>query len=242
MLHSDHYILAHGLNVQPTVMQLLAEELGCAEDQYTVISLPGHSGEENLSRDSADRWLESFQDQYNEVFRKHTDVVFVGYSLGGLIMTYLLGNGQVAAPRKQILLAPALAFQQWTKIPTMIPKATLDQVTIPSFTPKSYKANSGVSLGAYKVLFAISQELNSMISNRYNIPTLVFCDRWDELVQAEGLRKFINAKKLTEWKLIVVSSSFWQRLGKKHLLVAKEYYSDNHWKQIRQQIEAFVDE
>ncbi|WKN42000.1 alpha/beta hydrolase [Tunicatimonas pelagia] len=240
MAQSDHYIFAHGLNVRPTVMQLLAEELGCAKDQYTLISLPGHSGEEELSRAVADRWLDSFRDQYNKVCQVHTNIIFVGYSLGGLLMTYLLGDGQIVAPRKQILLAPALAFQQWTKIPTIIPKATFDQVTIPSFTPENYKANPGVSLGAYKVLFTISQELDGMAPDRYNIPTLVFCDRWDELVQAEGLRKFIAAKQLTEWDLVIVPSSFWQRVGKKHLLVAQEYYADSHWKQIRQQIEAFV--
>ena len=157
-------------------------------------------------------------------------------------MTYLLGAKQVTTPRKQILLAPALAFQQWTRIPSLIPKATLDQVTIPSFTPKHYKANSGVSLGAYKVLFTISQELDSMDSNYYNVPTIVFCDRWDELVQAIGLRKFIEAKQLSEWQLKIVPSSFWQRLGKKHLLVAEEFYSNSRWKEIRQQIQKFVNE
>ncbi|MEM8965331.1 MAG: alpha/beta fold hydrolase [Bacteroidota bacterium] len=237
---SPHYILAHGLNVQPTVMQSLADELGWLQDHRSVIQLPGHDEGEELSRDAANRWLESFREQYQAAQQHHAEVIFLGYSLGGLLMTYLLGKGEVVAPRKQILLAPALAFQQWTRIPTMIPKETFDQVTIPSFTPKNYKAQLGVSLGAYKVLFSISRELDSMETSRFNVPTLVICDRWDELVQPQGLRKFIEVKELNNWELLIVASGFWQRWGKKHLLIAKEYRSTNQWQQIRQQIQTFA--
>ncbi|MEM6841019.1 MAG: hypothetical protein AAF632_02230 [Bacteroidota bacterium] len=239
-LSSPHFILAHGLNVQPVVMQALANELGWSEEKHSVICLPGHNEGEELSRDTANRWLGSFRDQYQAVRQKHTEIIFLGYSLGGLLMTYLLGKGEIVAPQKQILLAPALAFQQWTRIPSLIPEETLDQVTIPSFTPKYYKAQFGVSLGAYKVLFAISSKLDQMKPARFNIPTLVLCDQWDELVQPQGLHKFIEAKKLSHWELSIVSSGFWQRWGKKHLLIAKEYRSTDQWKQIRQQIRAFA--
>ncbi|MEM9672085.1 MAG: alpha/beta hydrolase [Bacteroidota bacterium] len=240
MSKNDHYILAHGLNVQPSVMQSLAEELGCAEDQSTIISLPGHAADETLHPDAAYRWLDSFRDQYQAAYERNQNIVFLGYSLGGLLMTYLLGDKQINQPRKQVLFAPALAFQQWTKIPTLITTSTLDQIVIPSFTPKRFKANSGVSLGAYKVLFQISRELNAMDPAHYNIPTLVLCDQRDELVQPAGLRKFIVEKQLIEWKLYIVPSSPWERLGKKHLLVAREYQSKAYWDEIRQQIDAFI--
>ena len=237
-----HYILAHGLNVQPSVMQSLAEELGWGEGDFSVISLPGHSGDEELSREAADRWLASFRQQYNQVYQNQPNVIFTGYSLGGLLMTYLLGTGQIEPPYKQILLAPALAFQQWTKVPTILPKAAFDKVMIPSFTPLNYKANAGVSLGAYRVLFAISSELNGFDASLYNVPTLVICDRWDELVQAAGLRKFIEVKQLSNWRLFVVSSGFWNKMGKKHLLVAREFQTEAHWQQVRQEIEKFLHE
>ncbi len=221
-------------------MQSLAEELGCEEDQCTIIRLPGHAADETLHTDAAHRWLDSFRDQYQAAYERNSDIIFIGYSLGGLLMTYLLGADQISSPRKQVLFAPALAFQQWTKIPTLITTTTLDQVVIPSFTPQRYKANPGVSLGAYKVLFDISRELNGMDPLRYNIPTLVLCDQRDELVQPEGLRKFIEEKQLSEWQLYIVPSSPWERLGKKHLLVAREYQSKAYWDEIQQQIDTFI--
>ena len=221
-------------------MQSLAEELGCKDDQCTIIRLPGHAADETLHPDAAHRWLNSFRDQYQAAYERNPDIVFLGYSLGGLLMTYLLGDEQISLPRKQVLFAPALAFQQWTKIPTLITTSTLDQILIPSFTPKRYKANNGVSLGAYKMLFQISRELNAMDSSHYNISTLVLCDQRDELVQPEGLRKFIEEKQLSEWELYIVPSSPWERLGKKHLLVAREYQSKAYWDEIRQQIDEFI--
>lgn len=221
-------------------MKALAEELGCAEDRCTIIHLPGHVEGESLHRDAADRWLDSFREQYLAAVETSSRVIFLGYSLGGLLMTYLLGAEQIPQPRKQVLFAPALAFQQWTRIPTLITTTTLDQVVIPSFTPKRYKANAGVSLGAYKVLFEISRKLEQMDASQYNVPTLVLCDQRDELVQPEGLRKFIEDKKLSEWQLYIVPSSPWERLGKKHLLVAREYQSKAYWDEIQQQIDTFI--
>ena len=235
-----HYILTHGLNVQPSVMERLAEELQWPLDRCTFVCLPGHAPGESLRHITADRWLDSFSRQYQAAFSTSEEVVYVGYSLGGLLMTYLLGKERVPAPAKQILFAPALSFKQWTRIPTFFPASVLDQLLIPSFTPKGYKATSGVTIGAYKALFEVSTKLESLDSDRYNLPTLVLCDQRDELVHAEGLRTFIQEKKLSNWQLHILPSRPWKRWGKKHLLVAREYQSDAHWAEVKDRIIRFL--
>ena len=222
-------------------MQRLANALGWPSDHCTFLCLPGHAGGESLRHITADQWLDSFGEQYRAAFPASGDVVYVGYSLGGLLMTCLLGQDRVPAPTKQVLLAPALAFKGWTRIPTYLPPSAADQWVIPSFAPRHYKANFGVSIGAYKALFEIRTRLEAADARKYDLPTLVLCDQRDELVHAEGLRTFIRQKNLLEWQLHILPSSPWGRWGKKHLLVAREYQSDAYWADIKERVEHFLE-
>ena len=155
-------------------------------------------------------------------------------------MTHALGKGRIAPPTKQILFAPALAFRPWTRIPTLFPTSVMDQLLIPSFSPKRYKATPGVTIGAYKAMFEISADLENVTPMKYNVPTLVLCDQRDEMVNPEGLRTFIRKKNLSQWKAHVLPSSLWERWGKKHLVVAREYQSDAYWSYIKNQVDDFL--
>ena len=235
-----HYILAHGLNVQPSAMERLAEALELPADRCTIISLPGHAPGESWADVTATHWLDSFEAQYRAALPPQGEVVYVGYSLGGLLMTYLLGAGRLPAPARQVLFAPALAFKRWTRIPTLFPPSAIDRLLIPSFVPAQYKATPGVTIGTYKALFEVSNALASLAPESYNLPTLVLCDQRDELVHPEGLRAFIQEKNLSEWQLHIIPSLLWERWGKKHLLVAREYQSETYWADIQRQIEIFL--
>jgi esterase/lipase len=111
---------------------------------------------------------------------------------------------------------------------------------IPSLTPKKYKASNGVTIGAYKALFEIRNELEHLPPEKYNIPTLIICDRHDELVSPQGLQKFIEQKKLTRWQLQIFKSSLWKHVGRKHLMVAREYQSDAYWNHLKACMDAFL--
>ena len=221
-------------------MERLAEALALPPDCCSFICLPGHSPGEGVERLTADQWLESFATQYRQAADGHPNIIFLGYSLGGLLMMHLLANGSLPAPKRQVLFAPALAFRPWTKIPTYLPRTLLDHLLIPSFTPRRYKAHPGVTIGAYQVLFEISRQLNQQEASAYNIPTLVLCDQRDELVHPEGLRRFIREKQLSQWELHIAPSTRWERWGKKHLLVAKEYQSEAYWHQMKERIDTFL--
>ena len=221
-------------------MERLAEALSLPSDRCTFICLPGHAPGDSFRNITAPRWLDSFEEQYRAAIPTQEEVVYIGYSLGGLLMTYLLAKGRLPAPAKQILFAPALAFKRWTRIPTLFPTSLMNRLLIPSFTPKQYKANPGVTIGAYKALFEISADLETLDSSNYNLPTLVLCDQRDELVHPAGLQTFIRDKKLSQWRLQILPSLRWERMGKKHLLVASEFQSEVYWNKIKEQIESFL--
>ncbi len=239
-MSKKQYILTHGLNVPSLSMEHLADALDWPKGQCTFICLPGHGEGESLQGITAAHWLDSFSAQYQAAFQSSAPTVYLGFSLGGLLMTYLLGKQQVPAPARQILFAPALAFQAWTRLPAYLPNSPLNQLLIPSLSPSTYKATPGVSIGVYKVLFAIRQQLDDLDATHYNVPTLVLCDQHDELVRPEGLRTFIREKQLDQWQLHVFPSSRRRHWGKKHLLIAPEYQSETYWQHIRDLIDDFL--
>jgi len=222
-------------------MKNLAEALDLPLAQCTFICLPGHTPDESFRNSEAQQWIESFREQYLAATQNNNPVYFIGFSLGGLVMTYLLGTAEVPPPKKQVLLAPALAFKPWSHLPEYFP-SLFDNLVIPAHTPKKYKVHTGVTISGYKALFALKEKLEQSGALNYNIPTLVLCDQHDELVSPQGLQEFINQKKLTRWELEVLASPRWQQMGRKHLMVAKEYRSEAYWQHLKTRILSFLHE
>ena len=220
-------------------MEKLAKALELPLTDCFFIRLPGHAVGETFRNITASQWVDSFYEQYMAATQDNPRIVFIGFSLGGLLMTYLLGLSKIRTPQKQILLAPALAFQGWTWLPSILP-SSLDNLLIPSFTPKGYKAGMGVTIGAYKILFQIRNELEHLPPHRYDIPTLILCDEHDELVAPQGLQKFIEQKKLTRWQLQICKSSLWKHMGRKHLIVAREYRPEDDWHHLKACMDDFL--
>jgi esterase/lipase len=222
-------------------MEGLALALDLPLAQCHFIRLPGHGTDESFRNINAQQWVDSFDEQYAADSQNTNKIIFIGFSLGGLLMTHLLGSSKISAPQKQILLAPALAFKAWSYLPSYFP-SVLNNLMIPAYTPKKYKAHIGVTISAYKALFEIRDKLELMDAEKYNIPTLVMCDQHDELVNPQGLQKFIEQKKLTRWQLQIFRSSPWKQLGRKHLMMAREYRSDAYWNHLKASIDAFLHE
>ena len=222
-------------------MEKLAVALELPSTHCDFIRLPGHATGESFRNITAQQWVDSFYEQYMAASQDSHPIVFIGFSLGGLLMTYLLGLSKINAPHQQILLAPALAFKFWTYLPSFLP-SSLDNLMIPSLTPKKYKASNGVTIGAYKALFKIRHKLEHLHPDTYNIPTLILCDQHDELVAPQGLQKFIEQKKLTRWQLQIFKSSPWKHVGRKHLMVAREYQSDAYWNHLKACIDTCLHE
>ena len=241
VIKANQYILAHGLNLQPMAMKDLAMELGLPLAQCSFIRIPGHTAHESFRHVTAQQWMDSFYEQYINFSEDKENIICIGYSLGGLLMTHLLGLSEVRSPQKQILLAPALAYKLWSYLPAYFP-AAFNNLVIPAFTPKKYKVHRGVTIRGYKALFEIREELEHLDPKKYNIPTLLICDQHDELVAPQGLQHFIEEKKLTHWELQIFKSNPWKHLGRKHLIVAKEFRSEAYWKRLKTCIHTFLHE
>lgn len=221
-------------------MQRLAQSLDLPPEACRYVCLPGHGDGESFENVDAEGWAHSFRDQYRMAVAGSERNVFVGYSLGGLVMTHALGSGHIPLPERQVLLAPALAFPFWAKFRTLLPQSGMESVTIPSMAPAEYRVRSGITLGAYRALFQLREELEELPATAYDIPSLVLCDQHDELVDARGLEAFIAEKALSRWQLHILPSRPWERLGKKHLIIAPEFQSEEYQNNIHKHILQFL--
>jgi alpha-beta hydrolase superfamily lysophospholipase len=209
-------VVTHGLNQAPGALTALIAELNHLGIEVIRLDLRGHGGNhvghggaalsrlEALATVTADTWHEEAECAWVEArrrARRHgVPVVFVGVSLGALVLCELLANGPAdVSVAAQILFAPALRprrlvrgvqlFEPWPRY------------VLSSAAPESYRANpEGTPIAAYTALFELISRLDAGAHHRVNVPTLVLLDEEDELVDGAGLRQMIAEWGLNHWR------------------------------------------
>lgn len=204
-------LLIHGLNLKPERMDALAEFLKECQIDTMRIVLTGH-GEDPKAYKKVNRqtWLDDALAGYELAKERATalgvPLVFVGYSLGGLVNVDLMNQNPHVIYDRMVLLAPALSVRAYVK-PAKALYLLGDEFVTYSLAPKHYRAHSGVAVAAFRALFdalkAFTQSESP--SQQLNIPTLIFINRYDELVSDKGIQDLIANKQLSNWKLILVN-------------------------------------
>jgi esterase/lipase len=210
-------LVIHGLNLKPEKMEALIADMNQAGIDVLNLSLHGHGGNyvcRSRTNPDAQR-LESFRTvtyalwskevhQAYQTVRKQADrkkvpVFLVGYSLGGLLGCDLLTSCPDVSFDRMVLFAPALNVM----IESYLLKALspFPNLVIDSLSPKSYRSNDGTPMAAYKAIFAAIDHFEGHISDKLNVPTIIFIDEKDELVSYQKLQDMIDHKKLDRWSL-----------------------------------------
>lgn len=221
-------LLIHGLNLRPERMDALAEFLKDCQIDTLRIVLTGH-GEDPKAYTKVTRqtWLDDALAGYKLAKDRATalgvPLVFVGYSLGGLVNVDLMNQNPHVVYDKMVLLAPALSVRAYVK-PAKALYLLGDEFVAYSLAPKRYRAHSGVAVAAIRALFnaleAFTQSKSP--SQQLNIPTLIFINRYDELVSDKGIQDLIANKQFSNWKLILVDEIKPQKGPTYHHLIIDE--------------------
>lgn len=230
-------ILLHGLNLKPERMDDWARTL---KDEGAIVmrlALYGHYPNSGSMRDvSATIW----RSQFDEVMEKARGIAldedlpinFIGFSLGALVALEWMAQNQNSGPsiERMVLLAPALATPWYSKSALFMASIFGKGFTVPSRSPKEYRANNGSTLAAYKALFDLKESLEGKSYKNTNIPTLILIDRHDELVPCDDLRKIIDQHRLGLWALEMVDNKIAQKnYGFRHLLVDEQAIGTALW-------------
>ncbi|HXW60630.1 MAG TPA: alpha/beta hydrolase, partial [Myxococcota bacterium] len=178
---------------------------------------------------SAEIWRKQFDQAAKEANRlakkDGLPLYFMGFSLGALVGLEWLAQSDNDGPKieRMVLVAPALATPWYSKTVLLMFTIFGKGFSLPSRSPKEYRANNGSSLAAYKALFDLINSLKSHNYKNANIPSLVVMDKHDELVPYKAIKQIISERHLGQWKLDIVDNKVAeQNYGFRHLLVDRQ--------------------
>lgn len=240
-------LVVHGLNLNPVKMSTLIEFLNSQNIVAYNVFLPGHdtglSSEERLARFknvSFNLWQKDLEGVYREV-RKYTEeenlpLYYVGFSLGGVLGCNLLTR-EVSFD-KMILFSPALKVNRTSRLIQVF--SPFDAMTIPSSSPREYRANDKMAVAGYNALFDAIEELEQTSGDRLNIPALLFIDREDELVSFQRTETFIEEKELDQWTLFPVVKDEGFKDIYHHLTIDPYTVGPGAWSEISRKMVLFL--
>ena len=89
-------------------------------------------------------------------------------------------------------------------------------------------------MAAYKALFDAITHFERNISERLNVPTVIFIDMKDEFISYEKLKDMIDQKKLNRWEIHdVQKDDDVVKNTTHHLIIDEDSTGMNLWEQIQ---------
>jgi len=246
-----------GLNFRPSRLGQLASLL--SENGFAVlrVGLSGHHGDSEAFRDvTRERWLDDVRQAYRQARAQadelHVPLLFLGYSLGGLLVEDLATSTvppDLPPVRfdAAILIAPALALRPYTRLILWLRKFPFlsDRFIVPGFSESLYQAAPGVSLAGYRSVFELLREFQvraerSQVGHA-NVPTLVLIDPKDELIDPDGIARLIVAGNLSRWLISPVHIEINSiRRNYHHLFIDEPAAGKAEWRRLGEVIAAFL--
>jgi esterase/lipase len=238
-------LVVHGLNLRPNRMKGIIGLLNTLGIDAALLSLTGHGDAyltegiplkvtrlESFKKVTYPMWQQEIVKAYQAVRTAAGDslpLFLVGYSLGGLLSCDLMISRPDIKIDKMVLLAPAL-IPRGLKLSFFKLLSPFSRTIIPSRSPASYRANRGTPLAAYQSLFQAVDHFHKNLNSKLNIPTLIFMDKWDELVSYKKTKSFIVDKNLTQWQLQVIKNNKNSvNQGFRHLIVDSLAVGTQNW-------------
>jgi esterase/lipase len=214
-------LVIHGLNLRPDKMQTIISELTESGIDVLRLSLRGHGEnythhagiDEDQARLEAFKavsfglWMNEAYLAYTQVqkraARKNVPLLFVGFSLGGLIGLDLFASQPEVHFERMVLFAPAIKLHSFHYLARIL--SPFSRLVIPSLAPETYLSNKkGTPIAAYNALFEGLQQFEKHVNPKINVPSLIFIDERDEFIPVRAFKELIDEKKLDQWKLCIV--------------------------------------
>ncbi len=239
-------IAFHGLNAKPSMMNPLIDFLNGQGVSVLRGSLKGHRGSlEEMEVVKREDWLRDVFRTYclakEQADKKGLPLIYVGHSLGALIIFDLLSTHQKKLKLdKAILFAPSFKIHWHLNFFSFIFNLK-DSWSLPSRNLPRYRSQAVCTFAAYKALMDSIDSFKPEKIGVMNIPTLVLMDPDDELVDFDGISDMIKTYKLGSWRLIPVDTSgTTHKKIYRHLAFNKDCFGDTEWNRIEKIMEDFL--
>ena len=249
-------LTVHGLNNKPSVMDSLANLFTSSGLETLRGSLTGHRGSASEAKDLTEKnWKDDFKNLYclahKKAKRLGLPLNINCFSLGCLLLFNFLNDLEKtphkAEINKIILISPAITVKTpltffYQLMGFLLPK----DWTIPSLNLENYRAQGGTTVASYEAFFKFldkNKSISSTLQKTWKkIPTMIFMNPEDELLDFKKFKDFIKKNNLESWKINLINNSkaTTSRVIS-HLLLDKKSVGKKAWSQMKKKIIKFLD-
>ena len=248
-------LTVHGLNNRPSVMNSLANLFTSSGLETLRGSLAGHRGSVSEAKDLTEKnWKDDFKNLYclahKKAKRLGLPLHINCFSLGCLLLLNFL-NDLEKTPHKAeidkiIFISPAITvkapFIFFYQLLGFLPKDWI----IPSLNLANYRFQEGTTVASYEAFFQFldkNKSLSTTLQKTWKkIPTMIFMNPEDELLDFKKFKDFIDKNNLESWKINLINND--QATTSKvisHLLLDKKSVGAKAWSQMKEKILQFLD-
>ena len=230
------YIVLHGLNNHPKVMNELVHEINAMGSDCLRLTLTGHNGNDDAEA-SRQAWLSDISKAVEYANKTYPDaeIHFLGFSAGGAaIINYLDRNPQMPA-KQALLIAPALSLRAYAHLVRIF--LPLGHIGIPAFSvaPADYRRYTFPSFKLYQALFE-TQAAVEFLTNQDRFKKIrlnILLADGDELISGEGIREWVINNGLAD-SAEVRTITFGDSVPDyKHQIIDKATVGEKNWEIVR---------
>lgn len=237
-------LVAHGLNLRPSAMDLLCTTLNTAGFDTYRISLTGHHTvhEETFP---ASQWMEDFAEGYRTAHATDPKmpIYIVAFSAGALIATHFIDSNPnlEPSPRRMVFLAPALSLRFLPRSAYILRWFGPLSFRVPNRAPSDYRRFRLTPLFWYENLIDVYEETKTLIqSDRLrSIPTLALMSKDDELISFSGLESWVKENHLDTWRVEELRPKPNGPDLYEHLVIDERSLGRDQWREMIHTITAF---
>ncbi len=200
-------LLLHGLNQHPRAFRALRKELRAGGAVTCSLFLRDHIPLASAKFSGSGKgWLEDVETAYNRLASQYPGIprVAIGYSIGAALVLAFIEQHPDAHFDKFVFFAPAFSLRWPARAVRLLTPLRSLRLSIPSGSPKSYRVHSSTSLVSYRAALDICDSISQVADPQRlaHTPALVFLNDEDELIDSQGVRKWIKNNGLESWKVM----------------------------------------
>lgn len=229
-------VIFHGLNNNPQGFESLKKHFEKLGFETEMIILPCH-GEDRFEARNDIEALKCFNESMKRL--EGQEYFAIGFSHGALYLQLWMELNQGTKPLKQVLLAPALYIRKQGLIARALPLIP-SKLMIMSLQPKRFRRYNMLSAREYNILVqGILDWQKKKVP--FRVPTKVFIDPADELVDAQRLKSEIE--KLNQGLKVeyLERPELKMGAGAHHIVFHPDYFKEESWKVFTSEISAYFE-
>ncbi len=208
-------VVVHGFNLKSDKMNEIVGLLSSNGSIVVNVTLSGHDGDYDAMRTvTRGDWLRDLHQASCAARRKADEygvpLYYVGMSLGALMHLDMLRETDAVRFDKRVLLSPAISIRWYAHL---IRGANIlyYNIDLMSQSHEDYRVYDELPISAYNALFEAYENVQEAKeydgwNTGWNIPTIVFADEKDILIDLDGLHAFIEEKGLTRWEIVAMDN------------------------------------